>query len=74
MAISSVDMNNTRPGFSERCAAILATAYSGERRVGTGLAAAAISVDSCSLHDGTAASASIGTGICSSDVGGKAFS
>eukprot|EP00092_Neocalanus_flemingeri_P016381 GFUD01017730.1.p1 GENE.GFUD01017730.1~~GFUD01017730.1.p1 ORF type:complete len:788 (+),score=166.57 GFUD01017730.1:342-2366(+) len=63
ISISSVDMNHTRPGFSERCAAILATAYSGERRVGTGLAAAAISADSCSLHDGTAASASIGTGI-----------
>eukprot|EP00092_Neocalanus_flemingeri_P037797 GFUD01041147.1.p1 GENE.GFUD01041147.1~~GFUD01041147.1.p1 ORF type:complete len:880 (+),score=185.71 GFUD01041147.1:265-2640(+) len=63
ISISSVDMNNTRPGFSERCAAILATAYSGDRRVGTGLAAAAISLDSCSLHDGTAASASIGTGI-----------
>eukprot|EP00092_Neocalanus_flemingeri_P037795 GFUD01041145.1.p1 GENE.GFUD01041145.1~~GFUD01041145.1.p1 ORF type:complete len:770 (+),score=165.59 GFUD01041145.1:226-2310(+) len=63
ISISSVDMNHTRPGFSERCAAILATAYSGERRVGTGLAAAAISSDSCSLHDGTAASASIGTGI-----------
>ena len=51
--------------FSEWCSSILATAYSGERRTLTGLAAGAavISADSCSLNDGTAASASIGTGI-----------
>ena len=63
MAISSVDITNKRPGFNERCSSILATAYSGERRTGTGLAAAGISADSCSLHDGTAARASIATGI-----------
>jgi len=63
MAISSVDMNNTRPEYSERCSAILAASYSGERRLGTGLPSAGISADSCSLHDGTSASASIATGI-----------
>ena len=56
-------LKNTKPGFSERCSSILATAYSGERRIGTWLADAGISADSCSLHDGTAARASIATGI-----------
>ena len=63
MAISSVDMNNTRPWYSERCSFILATSYSGERRTLSGLATVGISADSCSLNEGTAASASIGTGI-----------
>ena len=56
-------LKNTKPGFSERCSSILNMAYSGDKRIGTWLAAAGISADSCSLNDGTAASSSIGTGI-----------
>jgi len=63
LAISSVSRDNRRPTFSEKCAGILATAYSGERKLGTGLASASQLGDSCSQHDGTAASASIASGI-----------
>merc|ERR1711963_112744 len=63
MAISSVDRNHLRPAFSERCSAILASAYSGERSKGTGLASADMDGESCSQHDESSASASIATGI-----------
>ena len=63
IGISSVDKKNRRPTFSEKCAAILATAYSGERKYGTGFPSAGIGSESCSMHDGTAVSASIATGI-----------
>ena len=62
IAVSSVTAFNRRPGYSERCSAILAATYSGEKRLGTGLQTTG-AYSECDLHDGTSASASVASGI-----------